>query len=117
MANLFDESGRPFGSAWLIERTKIQDHVRRKMGYPRLDNMRLMFRVQAIQDRIHKYDPTFAERSRKWREEQKRAWQDRGGPIEFDRMELEHLCEHFEGANDPISAEIGRKAREMLNNR
>jgi hypothetical protein len=113
VANLFDAPGKPFGYAWLEERTKIQDHVRRKMGYCRLDDMRLMFRVQAIQDRIHKYDPTFAERCRRMNEENKKRWREMGGPIDFSRAELERLIEHFDGANDPISAGIAEKAKAL----
>jgi hypothetical protein len=111
MANLFDPPGRPFGYAWLEERTKIEDHVRRRMGYCRLDDMRLQFRVGRIQDRIHKYDPTFAERCKKMREDQARQWREAGGPIDFSRAELERLIEHFDGANDPISAAIADKAK------
>lgn len=114
MANLFDH-GRPFGSAWLEEKTKIEDHVLRRIRYRLpVNDMRVQDRVRRIQDRLHKYDETFAVRSRRWREEQERTWRDRGGPIEFNRQELERLAEHFEGANDPVSAEIGRKARELL---
>jgi hypothetical protein len=40
MANLFDPPGKPFGYAYLEETTRIEDHVRRRMGYPRLDDRR-----------------------------------------------------------------------------
>jgi hypothetical protein len=118
VANLFDPPGRPFGYAWLEERTKIEDHVRKRTRYAlRMDSPEFMFRVQKIQDRLHKYDPTFAERSRRWREDQAKRWRERGNSVDFTLAELEHLVEHFEGANDPISAEIGRKAREAIESR
>lgn len=115
VANLFDPPGRPFGYAWLEERTKIEDHVRRRTHYQiPLYDMRLQDRVRRIQDRLHKYDPTFAERSRQWREQQAREWADRGGPLDLTTAELQHLVDLFDGANDPLSQSIAAKAAKML---
>jgi hypothetical protein len=68
---LFDPPGTPFGTAYLIETTAIEDHVRRRMGYPRLDDPQLRARVDRIRYRLHKYDETFAVRSKRWAEEQR----------------------------------------------
>jgi hypothetical protein len=116
MANLFDPPGKPFGYAYIEETTRIEDHVRRRTGYPRLDDPQLRARVDRIRMRLHKYDETFAVRSRRWfNEQQERARRERNqADVTFDREELERLIEHFEGANDPVSAAIAAKAKNAL---
>ncbi len=115
--NLFDQPGKPFGYAWLEERTKIEDHVlrRTKHSIPLYD-LRVQSRVHRIQDRLHKYDKTFAQRSREWREEQERqsAAERNSAEIIFTREELERIIEHFGGANDPVTAGIAAKAQAAL---
>lgn len=111
--NLFDPPGRPFGYTWLEERTKIEDHVLRRTKHQiPLYDMRVQFRVQKIQDRLHKYDPTFRERQAKWNAEQ--AARPKTEMMELTQAELEHLADLFAGANDPLSASIGEKARIAL---
>jgi hypothetical protein len=78
--------------------------------------MRVQDRVRRIQDRIHKYDKTFAQRSREWREEQqRRAAEERNRTeVTFTREELERIAEHFSGANDPVTAGIAEKCEKAL---
>jgi len=118
MPNLFDEPGRPFGYAHVMERTKIEDHLIRKSGY-KLKSSDVYFRVVRIQERIHKYDETFATRSRRWRKEQEaRIKAERAGVGTWLTWEqLERLVEHFAGANDPVSAGIAEVASKMLADR
>jgi hypothetical protein len=116
MANLFDPPGKPFGYAYLEETTRIEDHVRRRMGYPRLDDPQLRARVDRIRYRLHKYDETFAVRSKRWAEEQRERWRRECNRMDvtLEREELERLIEHFEGANDPIGQAIATKAKAAL---
>lgn len=116
MANLFDPPGKPFGYAYLEETTAIEDHVRRRMGYPRLDDPVLRARVDRIRMRLHKYDETFAVRSKRWFAEQmERARAERNRTdVELEREELERLIEHFSGSNDAIGVSIANKARLAL---
>lgn len=122
MANLFDPAGKPFGWAHHAERDHIRKHLARRLGTvePRSwDWIRREDRVSAIQRRLHKYDETFAVRSRRWAEEQRERCrrEAKGAKADFTWAELERLVEHFADANDPISAGIGAKAAELLNNR
>lgn len=120
MANLFDPPGRPFGYAFVEERTRIEDHVlrwHRKRGWHvKLYDMRVQERVRRIQARLHKYDKTFAERSRAWAEEQRRAREAErnSADVTFSREELERLVDLFAAANDPLTANIGAKAKKAL---
>lgn len=115
--NLFDQPGKPFGYAWIEERTKIEDHVLRRTKHVLSVNSRVVqMRVTRIQDRLHKYDSTFAQRSKAWAAEQLRrqdAERNRAD-LTFTREELQRIAEHFSWANDPISASVGQKAQEAL---
>jgi hypothetical protein len=122
MANLFDPAGKPFGWAHHAERDHIRKHLARRLGPVKphsWDAIRREDRVSVIQRRLHKYDETFAVRSRRWANEQRLRCirEAESATAEFTWEELRHLAEHFEGANDPISAEIGRKVRAVLDNR
>lgn len=119
MANLFDPPGQPFGTAYIMETTAIEDHLRRRMGYDvRLDDRALRARVDRIRMRLHKYDETFAVRSKRWfAEQQARARAERNRTdVELEREELERLIEHFSGSNDAIGMSIANKARLALDN-
>ena len=62
--------GQPFGYAHMMEREAIRRHLRRrilKFGLDGLASARLEFRVTAIQQRIHRNAPTFAQRQAKWK--------------------------------------------------
>jgi hypothetical protein len=73
--------------------------------------MRLEFRVDAIQRRLHKYDPPLRVRQAR----AKAAAPPPAGSSEFLTWEeLERLAEHFAGANDPIAISIGEKALAAL---
>jgi site-specific DNA-cytosine methylase len=122
VANLFDRPGEKFGTAHHRERDIIRAHLARRLGpvEPRSwDFFHREQRVNAIQSRLHRYDETFAVRSRRWANEQRLRCirEAETAKAEFTWEELERMAEHFEGANDPISAEIGRKVRAVLDNR
>lgn len=72
--------------------------------------------MSRIQRRLHKYDETFAVRSRRWAEEQRLrcAREAESAKADLTWEELQHLVDHFDGANDPISASIGAKAKQLL---
>jgi hypothetical protein len=119
MANLFDPAGKPFGWAHHAERDHIRQHLRRRIWKFGLDEFRVFRmeqRINEIQRRLHKYDETFAVRSRRWAEEQRERCRREAtdADLKLTWEELQHLVEHFEGANDPISAAIGTKARAPL---
>jgi hypothetical protein len=116
VANLFDPAGKPFGWAHHAERDHIRQHLRRriwKFGFDEFRVFRMEQRINEIQRRLHKYDETFAQRSRRWAEEQRLrcAREATGADLGLTWEELQHLLEHFEGANDPISAAIAEKAK------
>lgn len=122
LANLFDPAGKPFGWAHHAERDHIRQHLRRriwKFGFDEFRSFRLEQRINEIQRRLHKYDESFAVRSRRWREQQEERCrrEAKGATAEFTWEELDRLVEHFEGANDPVSAEIARKAAALLSDR
>jgi hypothetical protein len=74
VANLFDPAGKPFGWAHHAERDHIRQHLRRriwKFGFDEFRVFRMEQRINEIQRRLHKYDETFAQRSRRWAEEQR----------------------------------------------
>jgi hypothetical protein len=111
--NLYDQPGKPFGYAWLEERTRIEDHVLRRMGYALpVSDMRVRFRVDRIQERLHKYDTTFADRSREWFEQQRQR------PVQHALMltteQLEHIVSLWSDANDPMSREIAAICNDCL---
>lgn len=115
VANLFDPPGKPFGWAHHEERDRIRAHLRRRHGYPaRGYDAPLEFHVTRVQMRLHKYDPTFAER-------QRRARAAAPPPAGTDGFltweEWERLAEHFAGANDPVTASIAAKAAEAMSQR
>lgn len=115
MANLFDQPGKPFGYAFIEERTRIEDHVRRRTLYQLpLYSLELQSRVRRIQDRLHKYDKTFAERSRAWAEQQAARSALERRAADFKPEELSHLVEMLAGANHPLSASIADKAQAKL---
>lgn len=110
---LDDIPGRPFGWAFHKEREEIRAHLRRRIwrfGFDRLAAARLEGRINEIQARLHKNRPTYKERCAA-RAATRPAYVP---PEEFTREELERLAELFAGANDPITASIGEKARKML---
>jgi hypothetical protein len=115
VANLFDPAGKPFGWAHHAERDHIRQHLAKR--WPAQPHswewIRREDRVSVIQRRLHKYDETFAVRSRRWAEEQRLrcALEATGADLGLSWEELQHLLEHFEGANDPISAAIAEKAK------
>lgn len=111
---LDDDHGRPFGYAFIEERTRIEDHLRRKSGYRAdMSSLEFQFRVRRIQDRIHKYRPTMRERQQAWLARQA-ASLPKDTPVVFTAEELERLVEHFAGANDPVTVSIADKARQAL---
>lgn len=119
MANLFDPAGKPFGWAHHAERDHIRKHLTKRHGAVQphsWDHVHRESRVNDIQRRLHKYDETFAVRSRRRREQQEERCrrEAKGAKVDFSWAELERLVEHFADANDPISAGIGAKATELL---
>jgi hypothetical protein len=111
--NLYDQPGKPFGYAWLEERARIEDHVLRRTGYTMsVADMRVQSRVDRIQERLHRYDRSFADRSREWFEQQRQR------PVQHALMltteQLEHIVSLWSDANDPMSREIAAVARECL---
>jgi hypothetical protein len=116
VANLFDPAGKPFGWAHHAERDHIRKHLARRLGPVKPHtwaSIQREDRVSRIQRRLHKYDETFAVRSRRWGEEQRLrcAREATGADLGLTWEELERLLEHFDGANDPISAAIAEKAK------
>lgn len=110
---LEDVPGRPFGWAWHQERDEIRAHLLRRPERFEGDGfaaMRLEFRVNAIQRRLHRNRPTMRERQAAARARQA----PRPPALAFERVELERLAELFADANDPVTASIGRKAAAML---
>lgn len=119
MANLFDPAGKPFGWAHHAERDHIRKHLARRLGPVKAHTWAAIQRedrVSVIQRRLHKYDETFAVRSRRWAEEQRERCrrEAESATADFTWEELRRLVEHFDGANDPISAAIAEKAKAVL---
>lgn len=112
---LDDIAGRPFGWAWHQERDEIRAHLRRRLwrfigpGDGRT-GMRLEARVTAIQNRLHRNKPTYAERCAA-RAASRPTYVP---PPSFTRAELERMVEHFTGSNDEIGQAIAAKATELL---
>jgi hypothetical protein len=103
--------GKPLGWAWHQEREEIRAHLRRRMWrfLPRnglAASTLLEFRVTAIQQRLHKYMPTYRQRHAEWvaRQGQRTVM-----PPVFTREELQHLRDHFAMANDPVGQAIYAK--------
>ncbi len=101
--------GKPFGWAHNMERDAIRAHLRRRIWKFGLDGMaaaRLEFRVIRIQERLRKYQPSWAERQAIWRAKQAPA----AAPEGFTADELEMIAVRFAGANDPAGQGIAAKA-------
>jgi hypothetical protein len=116
---LFDPAGKPFGWAHHAERDHIRAHLARRRGPVEphsWDFYHREQRVNAIQWRIHKYDKSFAQRSREWREAQelRAALERTGDDLALTWEELDRVAEHFAGANDPVAIAIGKKALAAL---
>jgi len=77
---------------------------------PGTARMRLEARVDAIQRRLHRNRPTYAERCAA-RAASRPVYV---APPSFTRDELERMVEHFDGSNDEVGAAIAAKARELL---
>jgi hypothetical protein len=109
--------GKPFGWTWHRERDAIHNHLMRGkraqtyVGHT-FGSFMLQQRINAIQARIHKYKPTFKERSAAFAAQQ-HALRGRS-PITFTDEELRHLSDLFDGANDPLSASIAAKIAEYF---
>lgn len=105
-----DVPGKSFGWAHNKERDAIRTHLRRRLWRFGLDDMaaaRLEFQVTKIQQRLqrdyHRRKPPVGAR--------------RVVSIptnQFTTEELQHLVDLFSDANDPISAEIARKAAAQI---
>jgi hypothetical protein len=122
VTNLFDRPGEKFGTAHHRERDIIRAHLDRRFGPVQPHSWEFFHReqrVNAIQRRLHKYDETFAVRSRRWAEQQRQRCirEATGDDLRLTWEELERVIEHFAGANDPVSAEIGRKASDLASKR
>jgi len=103
--------GKPFGWAWHQEREEIRAHLRRRLwrflprdGIP--TSTLLEFRVSRIQERLHKYKPSFRERQAAWLARQPVV---KPRPV-FTDEELARIADHFQGANDPLAQAIYAKA-------
>lgn len=107
-----DVPGKPLGWAWHQELEAIKQHLRRriwKFGLDEYRGFRLNQRAQEIQRRLHKWNrPTMRERQAVWKAKQPPP---AGDNLSLTWEELERLIEHFDGANDPISAAIAEKAK------
>jgi hypothetical protein len=93
------------------ERDRIRAHLRRRIwrfGLDRFAAMRLEQRIDAIQARIAKNRPTLKERQATWL-----ARQPKTITATLTVEEWQHLADLFAGANDPISASIGEKAKRI----
>ncbi len=96
-------SGKPFGYAHNKERDEIRAHLIAR-GWDATD-FAFEFRVTEIQQRIHRYAPTMRQR-----QEAARAKTIVQPSLEFTPEELQHIADHFCGANDPLAQSIYRKA-------
>ena len=115
---LEDVPGKPFGWAYAQERDAIKVHVLRRYGWgARLDQATALHKlnleayVTKVQERLHRNKPTLRERQAQWKARQ---------PVPvagFNVEELEHLAEHFAGANDPVGQSICAKAAAMVETR
>lgn len=104
--------GEKFGWAWHRERDAIRAHLAQRW-HAELHTMewaKREFRVTAIQQRLHKYKPTFAQRQAAWLAKQPQR-KPKAGP--FTAEELAMIAEHFAYANDPIGQSIHAKATEQ----
>jgi hypothetical protein len=107
--------GKPLGWAWHMELEAIRNHLRRriwKFGLDGFARFRLDQRAQEIQRRLHRWNrPTMRERQAIWKAKQPPRTT---ANVTFTLEELQHLTDLFEGANDPLSASIGEKAKAAL---
>lgn len=93
-----------FGYAAAIEKEEIERSLLRR-GVPMPQRY---FEIERIYQERHANDPSYAERSAAFR-----ARQAPPSPS-FTAEELQHMMEHFAGANDPIAASIAEKAKSLL---
>jgi hypothetical protein len=96
--------GKPFGWAHAHETRAIEEHLIAK-GY-KPNSSALFYRVRKIQDRLHKNRLSLKDRQAAIIKPKMHEY--------FSAHELEHLADLFNGANDPVSLEIRRKALLML---
>jgi hypothetical protein len=103
--------GKPFQWAWHQEREEIRAHLRRRaarFGADCLARARMEFRITAIQQRLHRNKPTFAERQAAW----KAKWEAARPPsVAFTADELDRIAERFAGSNDETGMAIAAKAQ------
>ncbi len=107
-----------FGYAYLKEKDAIR---KRLVASGMTDLAELHFAVEAAFTEAHKNDSTLRERQEAKRLKEREKWlkEEAKKPrppeaILFTVEELERLVEHFEHANDPVSAAIGQKAKATL---
>jgi hypothetical protein len=118
MPPLFDRRGEKFGTAHHRQKDQIRAHLAKRLGPVRPNTWEFFHREQRVNKifyRLHKYDEPFSVRFRRWAEQQTERCRREatGASAEFTWDELERLIEHFGQANDPISASIGAKAKEL----
>jgi hypothetical protein len=101
--------GKPFGWSWNRERQEIRTHLIRKGWKP--DDPALHFRIVHIQERLHRYRPSFRERQQAWLATMPKP---NAANVSFTWEELERLVELHGQANDPVTQEIARKASSAL---
>lgn len=93
--------GKPFGWAHHMERDAIRQHLRAR-GFDTSGHMgqaRLEFRVTKIQQRLRRYEPTWAERQREWARNQRA--QALIAPEPFTRDQLLAIRDRFAMDNSP----------------
>lgn len=99
-------AGKPFGYAHHMERLAICEHIVKRK--PTDSDMTIhMFRITKIQERIHKYEPSFRER------QQLRGVIKRP-PVTFSLEQLQHMVDLFSFANDEISRSIANTAQSII---
>lgn len=106
--------GKPTDWAWERERAEIRRHIHAKLnhqyewvGARRFWNTHrgrgVDHAIDRIQMRLHRANPIMQERLRLQRLERAASG------LRFSLEELEHIAEHFAGANDPVGQAIAER--------
>jgi hypothetical protein len=93
------------------ERQRIREHLIRRGHNP--GDLAFEFRITRIQERIHRYKPTFRQRQEAARARGEAWVASDKPPLPSPSLTLEewqYLAEHFEGANHPLAQSIQAKA-------
>ena len=107
-----------FGYSVFVEKDAIRARL---VAEGETDPTKLYLGVEAAYIEAHKNDYSLRQRQEEARRKKQAEWLEEEAkkprppePILFTIDELERLVEHFESANDPVSASIGQKAQAVL---